>query len=89
MVVALPPELERLVQRQVESGKYETAIDALFAGMNLLDQQNEPELDSEQLTILRREVKLGMDAIDRGEFLDGPTAMEALRQRNRQRYEGT
>ena len=40
MVIALPPELERLVQRQVESGKYETAIEALLAGMNLLDQQN-------------------------------------------------
>jgi len=97
MVIALPPELERLVQRQVESGKYETAmvydrpevIEAIFSGMNLLDQQNEPELDPEQLLILRREVKLGMDAIDRGEVLDGPTAMASLRQRNHQRYSGS
>ena len=89
MVIALPPELERLVQRQVESGKYETAIEALLAGMNLLDQQNESELDPEQLAILRREVKIGIDAIARGEVVDGPTAMEALRQRNHQRYSGS
>ncbi len=89
MVIALPPELERLVQRQVESGKYETAIEALLAGMNLLDQQNESELDPEQLAILRREVKIGMDAIARGEVVEGSTAMEALRQRNHQRYSGS
>ena len=41
MVVSLPPDLERLVQRQVESGKYATAIEALLAGMHLLDQQED------------------------------------------------
>ena len=35
------------------------------------------------------EVKMGMDAIARGEVVDGPTAMEALRQRNHQRYSGS
>ena len=89
MVVSLPPELERLVQRQVESGKYETAIEALFAGMNLLDQQDEAEINPQQLEVLRHEIKLGMNAIARGEVLDGPTAMEALRQRNHRRYSGS
>ncbi len=89
MVIALPPELERLVQRQVESGKYETAIEAIFAGMNLLDQQDEAEINPQQLEVLRREIKLGMNAIAHGEVLDGPTAMEALRQRNHQRYSGS
>ena len=89
MVVSLPPDLERLVQRQVESGKYTTAIEAIFAGMHLLDQQDETELAPEQLEILQREVKLGMDAIARGEFLEGPTALEAIRQRNHQRYSGS
>ena len=49
MIISLPPDLERLVQRQVESGKYATAIEAIFVGMNLLDQQDETELAPEQL----------------------------------------
>ena len=34
MVASLPPDLERLVQRQVESGKYATAIEpqSLYIG---------------------------------------------------------
>ena len=36
MVITLLPELEILLQHQVESGHYENEIDALFAGMNLL-----------------------------------------------------
>ena len=32
----LPPELETLVKCQIESGKFENAIDAISAGMNLL-----------------------------------------------------
>ena len=58
MVVSLPPDLERLVQRQVESGKYTIAIEAIFAGMHLLDQQDETELASEQLELLQREINL-------------------------------
>ena len=41
MVIALPPELEILVQNQVENGNYGNAFDTLFAGMNLLVQQQE------------------------------------------------
>ena len=89
MVVSLPPDLERLVQRQVESGKYTTAIEAIFAGMHLLDQQDEIELAPEQLELLQCEIKLGMDAVARGESLEGPTALEAIRQRNHQRYAGS
>ena len=34
MIISLPPELETLVKRQMESGKFENAIDAIFAGNN-------------------------------------------------------
>jgi len=41
MIIFLPPELETLVKRQIESGKFENAIDAIFAGMNLLGQKDD------------------------------------------------
>jgi Arc/MetJ-type ribon-helix-helix transcriptional regulator len=46
MQVVLPPELEALVQRQIASGKYQTVLDVLTAGVQLLDHQ-EPESEVE------------------------------------------
>ena len=86
MVIALPPELEILVQNQVENGNYENAIDALFAGMNLLVQQQEAMGDERSQIELRREVVIGWEASQRGEVVDGPTAMNQILEDLRSRY---
>ena len=86
MVIALPPELEILVQNQVENGNYENAIDALFAGMNLLVQQQEAVGDERSQIELRREVLIGWEASQRGEVMDGPTAMNQILEDLRSRY---
>jgi len=86
MVIALPPELEILVQNQVENGNYENAIDALFAGMNLLVQQQETVGDERSQIELRREVLIGWEASQRGEVVDGPTAMNQILEDLRSRY---
>ena len=78
MVIALPPELEILVQNQVENGNYENAIDALFAGMNLLVKQQEFVGDEISQSELRREVMMGWEASQRGDLVDGPTAMNQI-----------
>ena len=78
MVIALPSELEILVQNQVENGNYENAIDALFAGMNLLVKQQEFVGDEISQSELRREVMMGWEASQRGELVDGPTAMNQI-----------
>ena len=77
-MIALPPELEILVQNQVENGNYENAIDALFAGMNLLVKQQEFVGDEISQSELRREVMMGWEASQRGELVDGPTAMNQI-----------
>ena len=86
MVIALPPELEILVQNQVENGNYENAIDALFAGMNLLVQQQEAVGDERSQIELRREVLIGWEASQCGEVVDGPTAMNQILEDLRSRY---
>ena len=86
MVIALPPELEILVQNQVENGNYENAIDALFAGMNLLVQQQEAVGDERSQIELRREVLIGWEASQRGEVVDGLTPMNQILEDLRSRY---
>ncbi len=86
MVIALPPELETLVQSQVENGNYESAIDALFAGMNLLVQQQGAVGDERSQAELRHEVLIGWEASQRGEVVDGPTAMNQILEDLRSRY---
>ena len=51
MIIFLPPELETLVKRQIESGKFENAIDAIFAGMNLLGQKDDSVIDRTQTSL--------------------------------------
>ncbi len=86
MVIALPPELELLLQNQVENGNYENAIDALLAGMNLLVQQQEFGGDEISQSELRREVMMGWEASQRGDVVDGPTAMNQILEDLRSRY---
>jgi antitoxin ParD1/3/4 len=78
--------LEILVQNQVENGNYENVIDALFAGMNLLVQQQEFVGDKISQSELRREVMIGWEASQRGEVVDGPTAMNQILEDLRSRY---
>ena len=51
MIIFLPPELETLVKSQIESGKFENAIDAIFAGMNLLGQKDDSVIDRTQTSL--------------------------------------
>lgn len=43
MQIVLPPELEQLVQRQINSGNYQSAIEVLLAGVRLLEAQNQQD----------------------------------------------
>ncbi|HAA31448.1 MAG TPA: type II toxin-antitoxin system ParD family antitoxin [Cyanobacteria bacterium UBA8553] len=41
MQIVLPPEVEALVQRQLISGKYHSAIEVILAGVKLLERQQD------------------------------------------------
>ena len=41
MQIVLTPEVEAFVQRQLSSGKYNSAIEVILAGVKLLEQQQE------------------------------------------------
>lgn len=73
----LPPELEELVERQLASGKYQTAIDVLIAGAKLLEQQE--DIYQGLLQELQQEAQIGWKAAQRGELVDDSTAMAQIR----------
>jgi antitoxin ParD1/3/4 len=88
-MIALPPEVEILVQRQVQSGKYGSIEEALLAGMHLLEQrQQEEEEDIYQgrLPELQKAAQIGWEESQRGAVVDGPTAMNQLLEDLRSRY---
>lgn len=77
MQIVLPPELEDLVQRQLASGKYQTAIEVLLAGVKLLEQQE--DVYQGRLQELQQEALIGWEARERGELVDGSAAMAKIR----------
>jgi antitoxin ParD1/3/4 len=118
MQIVLPPELEALVQRQITSGRYQTVLDVLVAGVQLLGHQDEQlaggditygtldgdrqflplteaEMAQQSLAVLatyqqediyqgrlqdlQQDAAIGWQAAQRGDVVDGPTAMETLR----------
>jgi antitoxin ParD1/3/4 len=84
MQLVLPPELEELVQRQLTKGNYQTAIEVILAGVRLLEQQE--DIYQGRLPELQREAKLGWEAAQRGELVDGAAAMAQIRADLRLRY---
>jgi antitoxin ParD1/3/4 len=79
MQILLPPELQALIERQLTSGKYQTAIEVLVAGVLLLEQQE--DIYQGRLLELQQEARLGWEAAQRGELVDGSTAISQIRDR--------
>ena len=84
MQIVIPPELEDLVKRQLASGKYQTAIEVLVAGAKLLEQQE--DVYQGRLQELQQEARIGWEAAQRGELVDGSTAMAQIRANLRSRH---
>lgn len=64
MNVSLTPELERLVDRKIKSGLYQTASEVVREALRLLQQRDD------QLRQVRADVQAGLDQIERGSFTE-------------------
>ena len=64
MNISLTPELEQLVADKVKSGMYQTSSEVIREGLRLLKDRDE------RLEALRRDIRAGLEAVDRGEFTD-------------------
>jgi antitoxin ParD1/3/4 len=64
--VVLTERQERLIETLVESGRYQNASEVLRDGLRLVEQR-EAE-DASKLKALREAARVGLAALDRGEF---------------------
>ena len=64
MNISLTPELEQLVSDKVKSGLYQTASEVIRDGLRLLKERDQ------RLEALRRDIRAGFEAVERGEFTE-------------------
>ncbi len=64
MNISLTPELEQLVNDKVKTGMYQTASEVIREGLRLLRERDQ------RLESLRRDVRAGFEAVERGEYSD-------------------
>ncbi len=79
MNVSLTPELDEFVNQKVNSGLYNSASEVVREGLRLLREQD--ELKRFRLQELKREIKKGIDSLDRGE--GRPLDAEAIKTKGR------
>lgn len=67
MNVSLTPELEAFVNEKVASGMYYSASEVIREGLRLLKEQD--TLRQMRLEELRKEIAIGIEQADRGQFV--------------------
>ena len=72
MNVSLTPELEKLIQAKVESGRYSSPSKVVEEALHLLERR---ETDLKEF---RARVDEGFASLDRGEGVDGEVFMQAM-----------
>jgi antitoxin ParD1/3/4 len=76
MNVHLTPELEELIQRKVESGRYNSASEVMREALRLMEQRDEfLTLRKEEV---RRKIREGLDSLGRGEGVDGEAVFHRI-----------
>lgn len=76
MSITLSPEQEKIVQTQVQLGKFTTTEQAIDRALHLLEECNTSEAQWMEET--RRKLASASAQLERGEVLDGPTVIAQL-----------
>ncbi len=80
MNVHLGSAFDEFVAGLLKSGYYQTQSEVLREGLRLLKERE--EIKQLRLAELRKEIALGSDQADRGEFVDGPDTFAKIRKRS-------
>jgi antitoxin ParD1/3/4 len=78
--IALPDEFAAFVDRMIAEGKWESADYVVMAALARLMTEMEHD-DTADREWLKKEIQKGIDQLDRGEGVDGPTFMAQLREK--------
>ena len=81
MTIQLSPELEALVQQKVTDGSYPSMEQVMVEALRALDERDQQR--QAQLEELRREVALGLQQLDQGQYVEGEVLFAQLREKGR------
>lgn len=83
MNVSLTPELEQLIHKKVETGRYLSASEVVREALRLLEERD--KLQAMKFEEVRREIQVGIEQADRGEVgpLDVQGTLAKVRNRRR------
>lgn len=86
MNVSLTPELEKFVEKEVNSGLYQTASEVIRAGLRRLKEDREIRVPKTPATMEELETQLlqSIDRLDRGRGLHGEDVFRRLRKKIKQ-----
>jgi antitoxin ParD1/3/4 len=84
MNVSLTPRFQRMIDRRVASGRYGSASEVVREALRLLEERE--ALQQARLRQLRRDVGVGMRALERGDAIPFDSAVrESVKAEGRQR----
>ena len=86
MNVHLGTVFDEFVSDLLKTGYYQTQSEVLREGLRLLKERE--EVKQLRLAELRKEIAVGSEQADRGQFVDGPEAFAKIRQRGAKRKLG-
>ena len=83
MNVSLTPELEQFIEKEVETGMYQSASEVIRAGLRLLKAEKEPKprFMVSSMDELEEKLLVGIRQLDRGDGIPGEVAARELRDR--------
>jgi antitoxin ParD1/3/4 len=80
MNVNLSPVFDKFIAELLQTGHYQSQSEVVREGLRLLKERE--ELKNLRLAELRKEIAVGSEQADRGEFVDGPQAFVKIRHRS-------
>ena len=86
MTVTLTPEQEQFIAEQLKSGHFHSAADVVAQSLGMLRAQE--EFIRSNAAELREKIATGMEQIRHGEVVDGPEAIQNLREKLQRRERG-
>jgi len=92
MNISITPELEGFIASKVQSGMYQSASEVVREALRLLSERE--EYKQKRIEELRREIEIGWQSAERGEFLTPEESQEDMRKhkeeffRNRRKENG-
>ena len=87
MNVNLGPVFDQFVAGLLKGGLYQSQSEVLREGLRLLKERE--ELKQLRLAELRKEIAIGSEQADRGEFVAGKQAFAGIRRRSAKRKRAT